>query len=558
MLTGLSVQNYTIVEKLELDLHRGMTVITGETGAGKSIMLDALGLALGDRAEGSPVRSGAERADISASFDISALPQARAWLEQHELLSDDGDCILRRTLSAEGRSKAFINGQPVTLADLRALGERLVDIHSQHEHQSLLRKDTHRRLVDAFAGALPQAQEVAVMARQWQQQNEQLKHLRSHQSEASAKFQLLSYQLEELRQLDLQPGEVEQLEAEQKLLANADEIARAGTEVLGLCRENEDFALLDGLNRAARILEDIPERSAHLQEALEMLNSAAVQVEEAARALQRHVDHFEANPERLQEIEERLSATYQLARKHRVPPAELHALADTLQQEIQGLDASEERLDALQAELDALAQRYREAAGRLSAKRQKAAATLSREVEARLKELSMGNCRFQPTLKPLESDQPAVHGLEEVEFLVSTNPGQPVGSLAKIASGGELSRISLAIQVVAAEVSAVPTLVFDEVDVGIGGRVAEVVGNLLRALGARGQVLCVTHLPQVAAKGHHHFQVVKHSRKDSTSTTLVPLQGEQKVEEIARMLGGLQITDQTLAHAREMLELSGT
>ena len=556
MLTGLSVQNYTIVEQLELELERGMTVITGETGAGKSIMLDALGLALGDRAEGSPVRHGAARADISARFDLAQLPQAAQWLAEREL--DDGsECILRRTLSAEGRSRAYINGQPATLADLKQLGELLVDIHSQHEHQSLLRRDTHRQLVDAFARAQPLAQQVAQLARQWQQQHQQLERLRQHQGEASARADLLGYQLEELRQLDLQPGEVEQLESEQKLLANGEEIARAGASVLALCRDSESGALLDGLARAVRSLENIPERSAQLQEALELLSNASVQVEEAARALQHHVDHFEADPVRLQEVEERLSTVYQLARKHRVPPAELHALAAGLASELDGLDASDERLAALQAELDTLAAHWRALATELSAARRQAGAELSRQVGEQLAELGMGSCRFELGQRALPADAPSVHGLEELEFLISTNPGQPLGSLARIASGGELSRISLAIQVVAAQVSAVPTLVFDEVDVGIGGRVAEVVGNLLRRLGERGQVLCVTHLPQVAAKGHHHLQVAKQADRDSTRTTLTPLATGERIEEIARMLGGLQITDHTRAHAREMVELAG-
>ncbi len=553
MLTHLNIQNFTLVDQLDLDMKPGMTVITGETGAGKSILLDALGQTLGDRAEADRVRLGAARADITATFDTSAITSAQEWLINNDLQQSENphECLLRRVINNEGKSKSWINGQPVTLQQLRTLGEMLIDIHSQHEHQSLLLKDTHRRLLDEFAGQSELAKQVKLAYREWQSRLEHYLHLRDNAAEVSARFQLLSYQVNELEQLDLGIGEQEKLEAEQRSLANAGEILQGSHELLALCNDDEQ-GLDINLHRALHILRNMPEKSASLIAAEELLVSAQIQVEEARHEIDHHIDTFNLDPERLQIVEERLSAIYDIARKHRVRPEELSDLINRLSAELAQLQGGDAKLDQLAQQVDAVEKAYLHLAGQLSNKRQKAAATLGQQVNAQLKLLSMEHAKLTVNLAPL-NDKPSANGLEEVEFLISTNPGQPPKSLAKVASGGELSRISLAIQVITAQTSATPTLVFDEVDVGIGGATADVVGQLLRQLGDRGQVIVVTHLAQVASKGHQHLLVSKKSTKTNAESTLGLLEGEEKVAEIARMLGGAKVTEQSLAHAREIL-----
>lgn len=555
MLTHLNIQNFTLVDQLDLDIKPGMTVITGETGAGKSIVLDALALTLGDRAEADRVRTGASRADITATFDTSAIPSAQEWLLNMDLQQPDNpqECLLRRLINNEGKSKSYINGQPVTLQQLRILGEMLIDIHSQHEHQSLLVKDTHRRLIDEFAGQTDLAKQVRLAFREWQSRLEHFIHLRDNAADVSARFQLLSYQFNELEQLGLQPGEQAKLEAEQRSLANAEEILHGSQQLAAFCGDDEQ-GLSVNLHRALHILRNLPEKSAALQTAEELLTSAQIQVEEAQHEIDRHIDSFNLDPARLAVVEDRLSAIYDLARKHRIQPEELPAFIEKLSAELEQLQSGDGKLDQLAQQVAQAEKAYRQLAEQLSAKRSKAGTSLAKQVNEQLKLLAMTNANLSVSLLPL-TDKPGPNGLEDVEFLISTNPGQAPRPLAKIASGGELSRISLAIQVITAKTSATPTLVFDEVDVGIGGATGDVVGQLLRQLGERGQVICVTHLAQVASKGHQHLQVVKTASKKSAESTLVELTGEGKVEEIARMLGGLKITDQSLAHAREMLAL---
>lgn len=555
MLTHLNIQNFTLVDRLDLDIKPGMTVITGETGAGKSIVLDALALTLGDRAEADRVRTGASRADITATFDTSAIPSAQEWLLNMDLQQPDNpqECLLRRLINNEGKSKSYINGQPVTLQQLRILGEMLIDIHSQHEHQSLLIKDTHRRLIDEFAGQTDLAKQVRLAFREWQSRLEHFIHLRDNAADVNARFQLLSYQFNELEQLGLQPGEQAKLEAEQRSLANAEEILHGSQQLAAFCGDDEQ-GLSVNLHRALHILRNLPEKSAALQTAEELLTSAQIQVEEAQHEIDRHIDSFNLDPARLTVVEDRLSAIYDLARKHRIQPEELPAFIEKLSAELEQLQGGDGKLDQLAQQVAQAEKAYRQLAEQLSAKRSKAGTSLAKQVNEQLKLLAMTNANLSVSLLPL-TDKPGPNGLEDVEFLISTNPGQAPRPLAKIASGGELSRISLAIQVITAKTSATPTLVFDEVDVGIGGATGDVVGQLLRQLGERGQVICVTHLAQVASKGHQHLQVVKTASKKSAESTLVELSGESKVEEIARMLGGLKITDQSLAHAREMLAL---
>ncbi|GAD62352.1 DNA repair protein RecN [Aquipseudomonas alcaligenes] len=551
MLVHLSVHNYAIVEHLDLELQRGMSVITGETGAGKSIMLDALGLALGDRADSGVVRPGADKADILASFDLEDIAEARAWLAERDL-DNDGPCILRRVITSEGRSRGYINGAPCPLGDLKALGELLIDIHSQHEHQSLLKPDTHRRLLDEYAGSQELARQVQLAAQRWRQTRQELQRLSSSGDEQRARHQLLSYQLEELENLALGDNELEQLEQEHKALSNAEQLLSACRQVLDLCSESDAGNVLSALTASLNRLGGFSDQPA-LGEATNLLASAQIQVEEAIGELNRFIDHFDADPQRQQLLEERLDAIYGLARKHRVQPFELAELQQRLLQELEGLNADDEAVERLGEELAAYERHYREKADELSALRQQAAGRLAEAVQAEMQTLGMPGGRFSIELQAGSSDEPQPQGLEQVEFLVSANPGQPLKSLAKVASGGELSRISLAIQVITAQTSRVPTLVFDEVDVGIGGPTAEVVGQLLRRLGERGQVLTVTHLPQVAAQGHQHLFVHKARGQDSTQTAVASLTPEGRVEEIARMLGGVDLTEESLAHARKMV-----
>ncbi|MCR9106016.1 MAG: DNA repair protein RecN [Gammaproteobacteria bacterium] len=547
MLSQITISNYTIVSSLEMDFLPGMTVITGETGAGKSIMLDALGLCLGDRADPKAVRPGCDRADISARFDISQIPAATQWLQERDLNPAD-EVLLRRVITAEGRSRAYINGTPVTLQDCAALGAMLIDIHSQHAHQSLLRKPVQRALLDAYAKHLPLAREVEQHASQWLRRKRELELLAGSGDERNARLQLLSYQLDELDKLALQDGELTRLEQEQKLLANAETILHSAHQALELCD-----AQASGVRKALQLMSNDAHATQAARDARELLDSAAIQLNEAHAEIQHHIDSVEVDPQRLEDVQSRLEALYDVARKHRVMPEQLPQLHTDLAEELAALHSGGQRIEDIRAEMTTLANDYQTAALKLGKQRQAAAKKLIKNASKILASLAMEHCKLEIALKPTGSDAPQPHGLEDVEVLISTNPGAPTQPLGKIASGGELSRISLAIQVVTASTATVPSMVFDEVDVGIGGAVAEVVGKLLRELATKTQVLCVTHLPQVAAQGDQHLRVSKTSSKSSAETQLSRLQDEDKVNEIARMLGGVKITEHTLAHAREML-----
>jgi DNA repair protein RecN (Recombination protein N) len=552
MLVHLSVHNYAIVEHLDLELDRGMSVITGETGAGKSIMLDALGLTLGDRADSGVVRPGADKADILATFDLGDIPEAQTWLKERDL-DNDGPCILRRVITAEGRSRAYINGTPCPQGDLKALGELLIDIHSQHEHQSLLKTDTHRRLLDEYAGATDLARQVQMAAQRWRQTRQELDKLANSGDEQRARHQLLSYQIEELESLSLGENELEQLEQEHKNLTNAESLLSICRQVVEQCSENDSGNVLNALTASLHRLGSVNDSPTALNEATTLLASAQIQVEEAVGELNRFLDHFDADPARLQQLEERLDAIYTLARKHRIQPTEVATLQQTLLNELETLNANDEAIEQLENELASFARHYKEKARELSDLRQRAAPELASAVEHEIQRLGMPGGRFNIELKATSDKELLPHGLEQVELLVSANPGQPLKALAKVASGGELSRISLAIQVITAQTSRVPTLVFDEVDVGIGGPTAEIVGQLLRRLGDRGQVMTVTHLPQVAAQGHQHLFVHKVRDSEVTRTAVSKLSKNERIEEVARMLGGIDLTKESLAHAKKMV-----
>jgi len=557
MLTQITIRNYAIVEALELDLRQGMTVVSGETGAGKSIMLDALGLTLGDRADSDAVRDGAERAEIIATFDLRNIPEARQWLQSHDLDCDE-ECILKRIITREGRSRSYINGQPSPLALTRELGAFLIDIHGQHEHQRLLKKDHHRTLLDDFAGQAKLAGQVRQRYQQWHRLTRQLREQSELSQEQAARVQLLSYQLEELDQLALTEGELEELEQEQKTLANAGEILAGGHQLLGLTCEGDGENCLSLLNHCQHLLSNLSAQSDALGPVDELLSSAQIQIEEAGNELRHFLDRVEMNPERQQYVEERLSILYEVARKHRIHPKEIPAFHISLQQELNNLQRSDDELDQLAEQAEYARNRYQQLADKLSAARQRAASKLSKAVDKQLHGLGMSAAHFEVALRPLEPEQQGLHGLEEVEFLISANTGQQARPLGKVASGGELSRISLAIQVITAQTSTTPTLIFDEVDVGIGGGIAEVVGRMLRELGERTQILCVTHQPQVASQGHQHLFVSKQARRKQTLTRIAQLDSDQRVHEVARMLGGIDITERSIEHAREMLNVAHT
>jgi DNA repair protein RecN (Recombination protein N) len=552
VLLQITIQDYAVARALNAEWQAGMTVITGETGAGKSILLDALGLALGDRADADAIATGADRADIAALFDLQQIPEACEWLDTHGFPQDEQQCLLRRVILREGRSRAWVNGQPATLAQLRELGEMLIDIHSQHEHQSLLKKETHRRLLDDFGQHHDELKQLQLAYRQWRDVQQQIQQLQGSQEDASARLQLLQYQVDELDRIAPQPDELLALETEQKQLANAGELISSCDHLLQLFCDNERFNIQQALASAQQLLtrsvlsDAVPQLG-------DMVTGALIQIAEAAHDLQRYRDHVSIDPERLADVEQRLNTLYELARKHRVQARDLPALHEQLHTELATLldsDGAVARLQKQQAEHE---QQYRKVASTLSNKRQQSAKTLTQQVNAQLSLLKMAHCRFEIALQAHDNNEPHSFGAEQTEFLISTQPDTPARGLARVASGGELSRISLAIQVVAASTSQIPTLVFDEVDVGIGGATAVVVGQLLRQLGERGQVLCVTHQAQVAAQAHRHLQVSKQLNGTRMETSLKLLDKEQRVDEIARMIGGEKISKQSRAHAQEML-----
>jgi len=547
LLTHLSINSLTLVDQLELEFDPGMSIITGETGAGKSILLGALSLALGDRADSGLIAQGAKKAEVNATFDLANHDRALAWLKEREL--DEGEeCILRRVVSSDGRSRAFINGSSINLGELRTLSEMLLDVHSQHEHQSLLKRDTHRRLLDEFGGLGDVVAEVKNKFQAAQTIQEALERRRHDAEEQSARVQLLSYQAEELANLAVSQGETTELETEQKLLNSADDVQTRLQQVLQICHDDDDQSAASLVNRAVSLLDGIEDDS--VQTVRDMLNTARIQIDEAIHDLNAATDRFAADPARLNEVETRLSSIYEAARKHRVQPDELPGLTEQIQSELHNILNAEEELEEMQAQLDEAQAAYRTIAEKLSQARKKTADLLQSEVTLALQDLGMNGAQFSVSV--VESE-PHSHGINDIEFQIATIPGTEPGALSRIASGGELSRISLAIQVITATSSNTPTLIFDEVDVGVGGATAEVVGSLLRKLGATAQIVCVTHLPQVAAQGHHHYVVRKATTSDSASTTVVRLKEEEKIDEIARMLGGVEKTEQSLAHAKDMI-----
>lgn len=549
MLRTLSIRDFVIVDAIELDLAAGFTVFTGETGAGKSILIDALALALGGRGDASVVREGATRADITAEFVAS--PEATAWLAEHEFEGDDGAVLLRRVIDNAGRSKAYINGIAATATQLRDLGELLVDIHGQHAHQSLLKTEAQRRLLDDQAGLQEETRAVAAAWKAWRALAKQREEIENNTRNVLLERERLEWQVGELEKLAPRPGEWDEVNHEYSRLSHAATLIDGAQEALTAISEAEDdpmLARLAALNQKLAKLADIDEA---LKPVLDVLEPARIQLQEAVYALNDYLGRLELDPQRLQEVEARMGELHMAARKFHVEPETLPAELETLSAQLRQLaDASD--LDALRAQEEKLRAAYMSAAQKLTKARTKAAKSLGEAVTAAMQDLSMAGGRFEVALNPGE---PAAHGLEQVEFLVAGHTGTQPRPLAKVASGGELARISLAISVITSSATATPTLIFDEVDSGIGGGVAEVVGRLLRRLGQDRQVLCVTHLPQVASQANQHFQVSKRNVGGKTLSSIDALGAAARIEEIARMLGGLEITATTRKHARELLAL---
>ena len=556
MLTQLTINNFAIVRQLEIELAKGMSVITGETGAGKSIAIDALGLCLGQRIETSMVREGQERAEICATFFIEPTNPAYQWLQEQELQDPDNpsDCILRRVINADGRSKAFINSTPVSASQLKEIGQYLIHINGQHASQLLLKNDYQLQLVDTFAHHHDLLAQMREDYRVWKNLQTQVKNFQQKVAENEAKKQLLQYQVEELNEFALRPNEYLELEEDQRRLSNSEQLTQLSQSALQLLSENETVSIDSMLYRATQYIDELSELDPRYVSVQTMLNDALIQVQEATSEVQHLASHIEQDPMLLQEIEQRLGQALQLARKHNVKPEELVEWHQKLKAELTALLDFSESEERLILEEKAAFEKMQNTAKQLHESRCQAAEKLAQQVTHSIKGLAMENAEF---FIEVNSDLTKVtaNGADNIVFTLRSNLGQQAQPLAKVASGGELSRISLAIQVLTSDQSSIPTLIFDEVDVGISGKTASVVGKLLRQLGDKCQVLCVTHLPQVACHGHHQFNVEKFTVDDKTETKMTALSQEERVPALARLLGGSEITDLALANAQEMLDL---
>ena len=550
MLSSIHIKDFAIIEQLDLDLLSGMTVVTGETGAGKSIMVDALSFALGARADSAVVRNGAKRAEISAVFDIKKLEPVQAWLDE-QMLDDKDDCILRRVINHDGRSRAFINGQPVNLTQLSELGDFLVDIHGQHEHQSLFKPQTHLQLLDRFADLSAETQELRTLSKQISTISTKLTSFKESLKDKNDRRDLLTFQLEELEKAPI--DRAHDIENDHKRAANASKLLEQGQQSLMALNE-DDENIVSQLGRIIHIINDMQQMDQGVTGTHDLLQSALVEIEEASHELRDYIEHLDIDPAEFQQLDQELTLLHDLARKHQVTMVDLPETKQAIEQELEQLSGDEQTFDDLEKELALQQESYQKLATKVSKARAKSAKDLEKQVVKLMKDLGLGNGVFEVALNPTDTDSYKSQGLETAELMVSTNPGQQPQPLRKVASGGELSRISLALQVINAQTIQLPTLIFDEVDVGIGGGTAEIVGKLLADLGKKAQILCVKHQAQVAAQGHQHLMVAKSQDKKSTQTELQELNTDQRVEELARMIGGVEITETIRNHARELLK----
>ncbi len=552
MLTNIQIDNFAIIDHLDVDFQNGMTVLTGETGAGKSIIIDALSLVLGVRADAMVVRAGSKRADITASFDIATLPEVADWLKEQELDADD-DCLLRRVVSKEGRSKGFINGQPATLAMMKSLGEQLVDIHGQHAHQALLRPGMQTKLLDNFGNLNEQRSEVNECWDAWKILNEEFVQLKQTEQDRHDRHELLDYQVTELDEFGISDTEISTIDAEFNKLANSNQLLEETDRQYQRLYEDEQDSAFEQVNSAAVKLVELSKLDPSLKNISEMLQGASIQIQEASQELRSYQEQLDQDPEKLRLLDQRLSQLHALGRKHRVDVKGLPELQLRLHQELKDLNNSTARADSLEQDVLLAKENFLKSATKLSKKRHQAADKMNTLISDYLRQLGMNDGLFQVDFSALEESRFNSEGTEKITFLVTANAGQPLQPITKVASGGELSRISLAIQVVTASGTSIPCLIFDEVDVGIGGGTAEVVGNLLSTIAEKAQVLCVTHQAQVASKGDHHYRLLKESDGANTQTLIDDLDSSERMEEIARMIGGIKITEQTRKHAEEML-----
>lgn len=551
MLAQLTISNFAIVRNLEIDFQRGMTAITGETGAGKSIAIDALGLCLGGRAEADMVRQGAARADICARFSLQDTPSALQWLLDNQL--DDGnECLLRRVINSDGRSRGFINGTAVPLSQLRDLGQSLIQIHGQHAHQLLLKSEYQKTLLDGYAGENNLLKDMASSYRQWHQSCRALAQHQQLSQEREARRELLQYQLKELNEFAPQVGEYEQIDEEYKRLANSGQLLSTSQQALMLLTDGEEHTLQNLLYNTQQLLSELVAMDDKLNSVYTLLDEAAIQISEASDELRHYCDQLDLDPNRLHELEQRLSRQISLARKHHIAPEELPAFHQQLLEEQELLNQQENDQDELTVSTAQYRQLAMSCAEKLHQRRMHYAQELSQLISESMHALSMPHGQFAIEVQ-FNADHLTAEGADRIDFHVSTNPGQPLQPLSKVASGGELSRIALAIQVITARKMDTPALIFDEVDVGISGPTAAVVGKMLRQLGESTQVMCVTHLPQVAGCGNHHFYVSKETDGEMTETHMQPLDKRSRLQELARLLGGSQVTRNTLANAKELL-----
>jgi DNA repair protein RecN (Recombination protein N) len=552
MLTILQVRDFAIVDEIAVEFEPGMTVLTGETGAGKSILVDAVGLVLGERGSSQLVRSGAKRAEFSAEFNIAALPQAANWLEEQELDQDDV-CLLRRIISADGRSRAFINGNAVTMQQLKALGELLLDIHGQHFHQSLGRRPIQRDLLDHYGKLLDKRRATEVAFEQWKSLRDRYESLLAADTDRASRLDLVEFQLSELDALGVEDGELGELQAERQKLLHSSKLAEGVSAALNSLGHSDAGNAASLISEAMHTIEPLVAYDEALEAVRELLESASIQVSEACETLQRYGDGIDMDPARRDWVEERLDALQTMARKHRTTVEDIPALTERLRHEHHELTHAEEMGHELETQTAAARDAYFKTALSLSSARKKAAASFCEAITEAMDGLGMPGGKFDIRFEVLTEDDARSWGIDNIEFLISANPGQEPMPLSKVASGGELSRMSLAVQVIASDGSSIPTMIFDEVDSGVGGGVAEMVGRRLQQLGANRQVLCVTHLPQVASLAAHHLRISKVTDGKATRTGVSVLGNEERIEEIARMLGGVEITKKTLDHAAEML-----
>jgi DNA repair protein RecN (Recombination protein N) len=553
VLRSLQIRNFAIIDQVEVEFDQGMTVLTGETGAGKSILVDALGLVLGERGGNGLVRSGAKRAEFSAEFSLGDLPDAKVWLDEQTLDQDD-ECVLRRVINADGRSRAFINGSAVSLQTLKTLGERLLDIHGQHFHQSLGRRDVQRDLLDHFGDLADRRTSTERDFQEWQSLANELRQLESADADRESRIDLLQFQLGELDALDLQANETDCLNIERQKLQNSDRLADGVSGALQNIYDSDTGNAQSILADACQALEDLSNFDPQLEPVLAMLQEANIQVSEAADTLRRYADTIDMDPMRREWVEERLSAIQSIARKHRVGPESLPEVHERIRVSLGDLQNAEELGSKLKEKVKGAADAYYQNAKNLSDDRKSAAGKFSAAVTQTMAGLGMPDGVFEASVMECGEGNEKSHGIDLIEFLISANPGQPAMPLAKVASGGELSRMSLAIQVIASDGNTIPTMIFDEVDSGIGGGVAEMLGHRLKQVGHGCQVLSVTHLPQVASLADHHYRINKITDGKSTRTGVTRLAKDERVEELARMLGGVAITRKTREHAAEMLK----